>query len=224
MRLTHLGHACLLVEAAGARLLIDPGTYSDDFTTLTDLDAILVSHQHPDHVDTERLSALVAGNPGAKLLAEPETVDALTGSSGIVASASPFAGGQTAQIGPLLVEGVGAKHAFNHDGVPRCGNTGFVISADGEPTLFHPGDAYDGVPGRRTDVLALPLNAPWTAVRDTLEFANRLTPRWVVPIHDALLSQLGREGYLQHVDGFTPKVTQVRDLADRQPWDVSAGG
>jgi L-ascorbate metabolism protein UlaG (beta-lactamase superfamily) len=28
MRLTHLGHACVLVESGGSRLLIDPGVYS----------------------------------------------------------------------------------------------------------------------------------------------------------------------------------------------------
>lgn len=50
MKLTHLGHACLLVETDGARLLVDPGTMSD-FAHVRDLDAVLVTHQHPDHVD-----------------------------------------------------------------------------------------------------------------------------------------------------------------------------
>lgn len=220
MRLTHLGHACLLVEAAGKRLLIDPGTYSADFTTVTGLDAILLTHQHADHVDSDRLPDLLAANLGAAVLAEPETVPLLEGLSIVDATVTPLAGGHTMSLGALTVAGVGQRHAFNHDGVPRCGNTGFVIYGHGEATLFHPGDAYDGDPGRQVDVLALPLNAPWTAIRDTLDFANRIRPRWVVPIHDALLSEQGRDGYLMHVDGFTPKVTPVRDLAGGMPWDV----
>ena len=30
MRITHLGHACLLLEMADARVLVDPGTFADD--------------------------------------------------------------------------------------------------------------------------------------------------------------------------------------------------
>ena len=48
--------------------------------------------------------------------------------------------------------------------VPRCTNVGVVLQADGEPSLYHPGDAYDGEPGE-VDVLAVPLNAPWAQGR-----------------------------------------------------------
>jgi glyoxylase-like metal-dependent hydrolase (beta-lactamase superfamily II) len=53
MRLTHLGHACLLAEAGGARMLFDPGVLSG-FDDVRDLDAVLVTHQHPDHLDPAR--------------------------------------------------------------------------------------------------------------------------------------------------------------------------
>ncbi|HEY6683652.1 MAG TPA: MBL fold metallo-hydrolase, partial [Propionibacteriaceae bacterium] len=51
MRITHLGHAAVLAETDGARILIDPGNFSDAWHSLTDLDAVLVTHQHPDHID-----------------------------------------------------------------------------------------------------------------------------------------------------------------------------
>jgi L-ascorbate metabolism protein UlaG (beta-lactamase superfamily) len=60
MKLTHLGHACLLVET-DVRLLVDPGTMSD-FAGVTDLAGVLVTHQHPDHIDVPRLAALLAAN------------------------------------------------------------------------------------------------------------------------------------------------------------------
>ena len=75
MKLTHLGHACLLVETDDARLLLDPGTMSE-FETLTDLTAVLVTHQHPDHLDTRRVAALLAANPAARLVIDPDTAAA----------------------------------------------------------------------------------------------------------------------------------------------------
>ena len=79
MRITHLGHACLLVEMADTRVLVDPGTFADDLSALRDLDAVLVTHQHPDHLDPDRVPALVAANPDAVVLCDPSSVEVLAG-------------------------------------------------------------------------------------------------------------------------------------------------
>jgi L-ascorbate metabolism protein UlaG (beta-lactamase superfamily) len=217
MRLTHLGHACLLVESAGQRILIDPGSFSPGFESVTGLDAILITHQHPDHVDVDRLPALLRGNPGATFMVEPETADALAG-AGI--EAGRLAAGEPFRVGEVQVTPVGDQHALIHEYVPRIHNLGVVLQAAGEPTLFHPGDAYDAEPGA-VDVLALPLTAPWAAVRDTIAFARRIAPRYAVPVHDAVVSPVGRNLYLQHVGTFGPDGMELRDLADGKPADFA---
>src|SRR5699024_11411560 len=73
MRLSHFGHSCVLVEISGTRLLFDPGTFSTGFEDVRELDAILITHQHPDHIDTAKLPSLVAANPGARLVVDPGT-------------------------------------------------------------------------------------------------------------------------------------------------------
>ena len=79
MQIIHYGHACVLVETESARLLIDPGTFSSGFEELTGLDAVLVTHQHPDHLDTDRLPALLAANSGAELVVDTGSADELHG-------------------------------------------------------------------------------------------------------------------------------------------------
>ncbi len=219
MQITHIGHSCMLVEAAGARLLIDPGTLSHGFEELTDLDGILVTHQHIDHLDSERLPALLEANDGTLLAAEPETAAELR-KVGI--EAAPLHAGDVLPIGDLTVAAVGGRHAVIHEDIPRIGNVGLVVRAEGEPTLYHPGDAIDTVPGDDVapggvDVLGLPLAAPWSALKETVEFLRAVSPGTWFPIHDALLSPPGRGVFLRVGSGLAPETAKLRDLAGAGP-------
>jgi L-ascorbate metabolism protein UlaG (beta-lactamase superfamily) len=198
MRVTHLGHACLLVETGDRRILIDPGNFSS-FGDQRDLDAILVTHNHPDHFDPEPVAKLVAANPSATVHTDPLTAEKLR-AEGL--SAIPTKQGEDFAVGDVTVSPVGELHAFNYEAMPRIPNVGLVLRVDGEPTLFHPGDAYDAEPGP-VDVLAHPLNAPWAASRDSIAFVARIAPKAFVPIHDALLSDVGRRMYAGHVTQFS---------------------
>lgn len=214
MQLTHLGHSCLLVEVAGQRVLIDPGTFSA-FEDVADLDAILVTHQHPDHLDLERLPALLKRNPGAAIHADPDSVKILAGKE--IPAAATIAG-QTFAVGDVEITPAGDRHAIITEHVPRIANVGVYLTAPGEASLFHPGDALDAhVPGD-VDILAAQVNAPWCAVKESVDFVRRLAPSVVVPIHDALLTEAGRDLYLRHIrdfgrDGGIP----VRDLRGAGP-------
>jgi L-ascorbate metabolism protein UlaG (beta-lactamase superfamily) len=219
MQITHLGHACLLVETGGARILVDPGNFSTGLGTVTGLDAIVMTHQHPDHADTQQLPALVTANRGALVLAELQTAEAVAEATNDKVRPEPLSTGQRLEVHGASLDLVGELHAFNHSGTPQVGNLGVVVKAEGEPTLFHPGDAYDADPGP-VDILALPLSAPWTPVRDTLDFVRRIAPRIAVPIHDALLSEAGRAMYIGHVQNFGGEGLEVADLSDGKPREL----
>jgi L-ascorbate metabolism protein UlaG (beta-lactamase superfamily) len=217
MRITHLGHACVLVESdGGACLLVDPGTYSTGFEELTGLTAVAVTHQHPDHVDASRLGALAEANPQAPLLLETETAAALEDDR--VGAVTPVTAGQKLTVGDLTVRAIGGRHAVNHERVPTTGNVGYLVHGDGR-TFFHPGDSYDETP-TDVDVLGLPLNAPWCRMAETLAFLDAIAPAAVVPIHTGLLNEHGLAGYLMHVDRFGPDGCDLVDLRPGSSYDV----
>jgi L-ascorbate metabolism protein UlaG (beta-lactamase superfamily) len=204
MRISHLGHSCLLVEYDDIRILLDPGTFSNDFDFVEDVDAIVVTHQHPDHLDMDRLPGLLKGSPDARLLVEP------LAAAGV--AAEPFAAGESTSFGSVTMAGVGGLHALIHREIPRIANTGIVLRAEGSPTVFHPGDMIDTAP-EGIDVLAMPLAAPWCAFKETAEFVRSVTPAVAVPIHDGMVSPAGRATYLRLTAALAPAGTIVRDLA-----------
>ena len=217
MRLTHLGHSTLLVEGGGARVLVDPGAFTPGWEELRDLDAVVVTHAHPDHLDPAegRFEALRAANPRARVLAEPQTAGTSRWGAEVLAP------GDVTSVGGLPLRAVGGEHALIHEDVPRVGNVGVLLGGDGEPLLFHPGDAYAEAPDG-VDVLALPLTAPWTSLRETVAFARRVAPRLLVPVHDAIVSAPGRAVYLRQVDALGPEGTEVLDLAGAGAREVPA--
>ncbi|WP_432515419.1 MBL fold metallo-hydrolase [Kineococcus sp. SYSU DK001] len=191
MRVTHFGHSCLLVETAAARVLLDPGVFSHGFEELQDLDAVVITHAHPDHVDVERLESLLEANDGAQLRAEPATAASLT-ESGI--GARPLHPGEHVELAGVRIEAAGGRHAVIHADIPRIGNVGVLLSAEGEPTLFHPGDSYETVPAG-VDVLAVPIAAPWAALKETVEFVRAAGAATGLVIHEGVLSAPGRAVY-----------------------------
>ena len=209
MLITHIGHACLLLQTCGVRVLIDPGTFSHGFEELTDLDAVLITHAHADHYDAERLPALLDANDGVQLITEPEVAAEL---NRVGLKASPLHPGESVALGDLTVAAVGGEHALIHDDIPRIGNVGLVFSSGSEPTFFHPGDSYAATPAG-VDVLGVPLTAPWAALKETVGFVRAVRPRVAVPIHDALVTGIGRALYLRQLGALGPEGMRVRDLA-----------
>ncbi|HEX6356800.1 MBL fold metallo-hydrolase [Actinophytocola sp.] len=185
MEIVHFGHSCVLLSTDSARLLFDPGVLSSDFESVRELDAILITHQHFDHLDVQRLPALVAANPNAALVVDEDTVPELE-KAGLTPTAVARPG-DTLTFAGAAISVVGGRHATIHPDFAMPTNAGYVVD---HGAFYHPGDALF-VPEQRIDVLGLPMSAPWLKTSEAIEFARAVGPRVAVPIHEALLTEVG---------------------------------
>ncbi|BCK52803.1 MBL fold metallo-hydrolase [Nocardia wallacei] len=202
MRIAHFGHSCLLVELNGAKVLFDPGTFSHGFEGITGLDAIAITHQHPDHIDPNRIEALIARNPGARLLSDPQTAQ-LRGEPWEAVPA-----GRQLALGDLRITGGGGRHAVIHPELPVIDNTVFQLGTSDDPAQFvHPGDSL-WVPPVRVGVLATPAVAPWMKISEAVDYLRAVGPRAAFPIHYGIITPDAQGIYFGRLSEMRPADTE----------------
>jgi len=176
MKITKLGHCCLVIEEEGLRILTDPGGYSTSQNTVRGLQVILITHEHPDHLHIESLKKVLANNPLAEVFTNA-AVGKILDKEGIRFNLLSHQDKKV--LGGVLIEGLGDKHAEIHPDWPRVENTGYFI---GE-RLFYPGDALYN-PARPVEILALPVAGPWLKISEAIEYAKIVRPKTCFPVHD----------------------------------------
>ena len=182
MKISLHGQSTVTVEAPQGRIVIDPGPFSD-LSYLEDAKAVLLTHAHGDHLDVDVVRASDLPVWGTQ-----EAIDAL--GSGTVVHA-----GELFTVLGLEIQALGGLHEEIHPNIPRPENLGYFFGG-----VLHPGDQWCVPEGRTVEVLLLPIAGPWVRGADAADYAMRIGARLTVPIHDAVLSDVGKhitDGMLQ---------------------------
>jgi L-ascorbate metabolism protein UlaG (beta-lactamase superfamily) len=182
MRITKFTHSCVRLDDGERRLLLDPGIWTGP-EAYEDVDHVLITHEHIDHVDVEAITALARRRSGLVVHAPAPVVDLLAGIGSSVVTVAP---GDRLTVNGFEVAVVGGRHADIYDGLPGCANVGYVI--DG--SVYHPGDSFS-VPELDVATLLLPVSGPWHKLAEAIDFVRAVAPVRAVAVHDALLSPEG---------------------------------
>ena len=184
MKLTKHEHACVVLEKDGAKVVIDPGAFSAEAAGIVaGADAILITHEHFDHVNEEAIHAALAARPELRVYAPAAMADQISTHRDQVTGVTA---GDTLTLGPFSVTVHGSEHAVIHPDFPTIANVGYLV--DG--SLYHPGDAYF-VPEVPVSVLLVPTSGPWMKIGEAADYVRAVRPQQIIQIHEALLSDIG---------------------------------
>ena len=191
MKITKFMHACLLVEADGRVGLIDPGNYSwdsglFDLSKIDQIDDIIITHEHPDHMHLPFIEAVVAKFPKANIITTQSAKQKLEsqGISGVTSESNEF------------IE----FFVANHESVEPLFTAPQNIGVNYMDKLSHPGDSHHFDASKQ--VLALPITAPWGTVAMAAELGIKLKPEYIIPIHDWHFRDEARAGIYGMLESF----------------------
>lgn len=139
MKIQYLGHACVLIEFGGHKLIFDPFISANELAKHIDIDQIeadfiLLSHGHQDHIlDVER----IAGNTGAKIISNFEIVSYFQ-RKGIDGHPMNHGGVWQFEFGKLKM--VNAIHSSSFPDGSYAGNPGGFVIWNDEQSFYFAGD------------------------------------------------------------------------------------
>ena len=198
MRITKFTHSCLRVEGAGV-LVVDPGEFSER-SALDGVDAVLLTHEHVDHVSVDALTEAAARRPELRIFAHADVLATLGQLADVATAVEP---GLEFEAAGYRVRAFGGQHAVIHPDVPRVANVAYLIG-DETTNLYHPGDSFTVPDDTTVDTLFVPLNAPWMKLMEAVDFARAVRPVRAFALHDALLTDFGAkvsDGHLERLSG-----------------------
>lgn len=188
MLLTKYSHSCVRLELDGTVVVLDPGTFSEVEQALEGAHAILVTHEHPDHIAVDRVVAALTADSSLGLWAPRGVADTVTEALGEAAGdrVHAVAGGESFTLAGQEIRTFGGQHALIHPLIPVVANVGFLVG-----DVYHPGDSFIVPEGVEVGTLLVPVHAPWSKLGEVVDFVASVRAPRAFQIHDALLNEVG---------------------------------
>jgi L-ascorbate metabolism protein UlaG (beta-lactamase superfamily) len=177
LKITFIGHGTLMFTYQSKIIHVDPWTNLADYSKLPKADVILITHEHPDHLDAKAVAAIRKDQ--TVILLTKSCADKITG--GIV-----MKNGDTQTVAGVKIEAVPAYNLDNKTFHPKGNGNGYVITF-GKTRVYVAGDT-ENIPEMKDlksiTIAFLPMNLPYTMTPEQVaQAAQTLHPKILYPYH-----------------------------------------
>ncbi len=181
LKITFVGHGTLMLGFGGRIIHVDPYGKLADYSKLPKADAILVTHEHQDHLDPAAMRAL----------STPDTVLVVAPGCATKVSGQVMTNGEVRTVLGITIRAVPAYNEVHKrdDGQPfhpKGAGNGYILTF-GDKRLYIAGDTED-TPDMKAlsgiDVAFLPMNLPYTMTPEMVAAAAKtFRPKILYPYH-----------------------------------------
>ncbi len=182
VKVTFLGHGTLMFFHKGQVFHVDPFSEVADYELLPKADAVLITHEHYDHLDLAAIDAIET----------PHTEIVLNGASEkILGRGTVLKNGETTELLGVKIEAVPAYNILHEREKgqpfhPRGEHNGYILNF-GDTRFYVAGDT-ENTPEMKAleniDVAFLPMNLPYTMTPEMVADAARaFRPKVLYPYH-----------------------------------------
>ncbi|MEO8889762.1 MAG: MBL fold metallo-hydrolase [Jatrophihabitantaceae bacterium] len=194
MQLTKFTHACVRLDDGDRSLVIDPGVFSELEQALDGAGGVLITHEHPDHIEPDKLRAAAKADPRLRVWAPQGVAESLADLGEQVVAVAP---GTSFDANGFAIRTFGGQHAVIHPSIAVVANVAYLIDED----VYHPGDSFT-VPDAAVRTLLVPTHAPWSKTSEVIDFTVAVRAPRAFQIHDSLITPIATgmiEGHLQRI-------------------------
>lgn len=176
LKITMIGHGTLMFTYAGKVIHIDPVSMFADYATLPKADAILITHEHFDHLDAKAIKLIRKAD--TEVIISPSCAKSLP-------DAVVMKNGETRTVARIKVEAVPAYNP-SEPFHPKGNGNGYIFNF-GDKRVYVAGDT-ENVPEikalKNIDVAFLPMNQPYTMTPEQVaDVAKAMQPKVLYPYH-----------------------------------------
>jgi L-ascorbate metabolism protein UlaG (beta-lactamase superfamily) len=208
LTVTFVGHGTLMFDFGGKTIHVDPYGKLTDYAKLPKADAILITHDHADHLDPAAIAAI--RTPATVVVMSPSCVGKL---DGLV-----MTNGESRTVLGIQTEAVPAYNVVNKrdNGQPfhpKGAGNGYLLSF-GDKRIYVAGDTED-TPEMRAlrgiDVAFLPMNLPYTMTPEMVAAAAKaLQPKVLYPYHYGDTDPARLTALLKDLPGIEVRIRRMR--------------
>ena len=208
LTMTFIGHGTLMFGFDGKTIHVDPYGKLADYAALPKADAILITHDHADHLDPAAIAAIRT----------PSTVVVMSRSCVAKLDGLVMTNGESRTVLGIRVEAVPAYNIVNKRDTgqpfhPQGAGNGYLLSF-GDKRVYVAGDTED-TPEMRAlrgvDVAFLPMNLPYTMTPEMVATAAKaFRPKALYPYHYGDTDPARLTDLLKDLPGIEVRIRRMR--------------